>query len=582
MHQKGTPWMDGVGYITQCPIPPRQTFTYRFEARPGGTHWYHAHFENQRIDGLYGMIIVHRLPPTVQSFPMLIADWYDEDAVTMDILSPFRAGLHRGTGENFDHSSERTYTANGAQLSSLRFGSSLINGRGRRQGKLLPLETFTVSQGHRYRFRVAHTGVELPYEVSVDGHVLTLVATDGYDVTPLLVDVILINPGETADFEISANQTCGKYWVRACAMSASGKNQTKSPREDHGAKAVLLYAGVDSHGDPETTPNTGTSQHPLVVFNCPFAKYPDAAHRACVGVAEAKSPKRTAEQDGLADDDVIEHFLNFGFSTGSSINTRRFSGPTVPFYQKDYASHIRPCSETACRDGCHCTHMLRLPYNRTVQLVLMNLTPARFQANHPIHLHGHGFSVVRVNYPEVNATTGRWAIENNSDIACEDVYCARAHWRDGIHPVLNLRDPPVKDVVNVPARGYVVIRFRTLNPGFWFMHCHIEIHAQEGMAMIINEAPELHPSLPVGFPTCGNYDIGADGFKKSVARASTYNHGKNVPASSSFVLGWVSLVLILSLVLGLVALPFLRWRQSTQISDYNLEVLTVGKEDKLS
>ena len=81
------------------------------------------------------------------------------------------------------------------------------------------------------RFRVAHTGVELPYEVSVDGHVLTLVATDGYDVTPLLVDVILINPGETADFEISANETCGKYWVRACAMSASGKNQTKSPRE---------------------------------------------------------------------------------------------------------------------------------------------------------------------------------------------------------------------------------------------------------------------------------------------------------------------------------------------------------------
>ena len=48
-----------------------------------------------------------------------------------------------------------------------------------------------------------------------------------------------------------------------------------------------------------------------------------------------------------------------------------------------------------------------------------------------------------------------------------------------------------------------------------------------GMAMIINEAPELHPSLPVGFPTCGNYDIGADGFKKSVARASTYNHGKS-------------------------------------------------------
>ena len=83
----------------------------------------------------------------------------------------------------------------------------------------------------QYRFRVAHTGVELPYEVSIDGHVLTLVATDGYDVTPLIVDVILINPGETADFEISANQSHGKYWVRTCAMSASRKNQTTSQRE---------------------------------------------------------------------------------------------------------------------------------------------------------------------------------------------------------------------------------------------------------------------------------------------------------------------------------------------------------------
>ena len=38
----------------------------------------------------YTFFHVCRLPPTVQSFPMLIADWYDEDAVTMDILSPFR------------------------------------------------------------------------------------------------------------------------------------------------------------------------------------------------------------------------------------------------------------------------------------------------------------------------------------------------------------------------------------------------------------------------------------------------------------------------------------------------------------
>ena len=81
------------------------------------------------------------------------------------------------------------------------------------------------------RFRVAHTGVEVPYEVSVDGHVLTVVATDGYDVTPLNVDIILMSPGETVDFVISANQTAGKYWVRAAVMSATLEHEPFTPRK---------------------------------------------------------------------------------------------------------------------------------------------------------------------------------------------------------------------------------------------------------------------------------------------------------------------------------------------------------------
>jgi len=30
LHMKGTPWMDGVGWISQCPIGSGQTFTYEF------------------------------------------------------------------------------------------------------------------------------------------------------------------------------------------------------------------------------------------------------------------------------------------------------------------------------------------------------------------------------------------------------------------------------------------------------------------------------------------------------------------------------------------------------------------------
>ena len=30
MHQKGRPWMDGVGFVSQAPITPGATFQYRF------------------------------------------------------------------------------------------------------------------------------------------------------------------------------------------------------------------------------------------------------------------------------------------------------------------------------------------------------------------------------------------------------------------------------------------------------------------------------------------------------------------------------------------------------------------------
>ena len=39
MHQKGAPWMDGVGQVTQCHIGPSSRFSYKFKASPSGTFW---------------------------------------------------------------------------------------------------------------------------------------------------------------------------------------------------------------------------------------------------------------------------------------------------------------------------------------------------------------------------------------------------------------------------------------------------------------------------------------------------------------------------------------------------------------
>ena len=47
---------------------------------------------------------------------------------------------------------------------------------------------------------------------------LTVVATDGFDVQPRVYQSVVINPGERYDFIIKADQTDGSYWIRADGM----------------------------------------------------------------------------------------------------------------------------------------------------------------------------------------------------------------------------------------------------------------------------------------------------------------------------------------------------------------------------
>lgn len=58
LYQRNTPFMDGVPFITQCPILPGQIFTYKFQAYPKGTFWYYSTTGLQRIDGASGALII--------------------------------------------------------------------------------------------------------------------------------------------------------------------------------------------------------------------------------------------------------------------------------------------------------------------------------------------------------------------------------------------------------------------------------------------------------------------------------------------------------------------------------------------
>lgn len=79
IRQNYTNYNDGVPSVTQCPIAPGDSFTYKWRATQYGSSWYHSHFYVQAWDGLFGGILING-PATanydVDLGNVLINDWY--------------------------------------------------------------------------------------------------------------------------------------------------------------------------------------------------------------------------------------------------------------------------------------------------------------------------------------------------------------------------------------------------------------------------------------------------------------------------------------------------------------------------
>ncbi len=495
----GNPWMDGPAYVTQCPIPPGATFVYRFNAFPAGTHWYHAHLASQRLDGLYGMLVVHEDEPKQPERLITIQDWKHLD--TVGILTSLPFSSPPGSGNVLVASPDRDRYVDGSTFAPRKIYSVIFNGRGRfddTTGKT-PLSEFTVRRGRKTRFRLVHTGSDLLLRISIDGHLIDMVASDGNELKlQHKVNYFVINPGETMDFEITPNGQPGPYWIRANTLQGdSSSGQIK------GWNAVLRYENGNMASEPDTKDWDCTAASRCTLFNCPFGGYPDSSYTDCLHLTEAQStanPQQTKYAYGLDDvgEAVDEYFLRFGFLGGPGINGRSYVKTSVPFSQRtDLMKQRVSCDSLACQGRpCRCTHIIPVQYDRTIQIVAFSN-----QGVHNLHLHGHNFAVIAEGYPTFNKTTGL-AGGMNEDLTLSGL---SGSWTSA-PPSLGTMKPPIKDTVLIPRNGYVVIRFRSVNPGPWFLHCHHQFHHMGGMALVLDVAEERQPPPPHGFPTCGDFD----------------------------------------------------------------------------
>ncbi|KAH9057167.1 laccase [Lactarius vividus] len=423
LFQKHTNYVDGPSFVTQCPIIPEHSFLYDFKALDqAGTYWYHSHFKTQYCDGLRGPLVIYDPDDPHQdlydvdneSTVITLADWYHYLSTA---APPIPA-----------------------------FNSTLINGMGRYPGgPEVPLAVVEVKRGKRYRFRVVSISCDPSFVFSIDSHQLTVIEVDGIETMPLVVDSLEIFAGQRYSVVLNANQPKANYWIRSLPP---GRNFS-----EFNNLAILRYAKAPL-ANPTVDPTVPVvSKLPLVETNLHPLDPSPVPGEAFIGGADIN----------------INLDVNIDFSILKfTVNGVPFDPPTVPVLLQilsgaKNASQLLPAGS-----------IYGLAPNKSVELTIPGGVVG---GPHPVHLHGHAFSVVRS--------------------AGNSTY--------------NFDNPVVRDVVSIGQAGdNVTIRFFTDNPGPWFFHCHIDWHLDAGFAVVFAEDVPDVPSqdfiTPAWGELCPNYD----------------------------------------------------------------------------
>ena len=596
VHQRNTPWMDGVGYISQCPIQAGGSFRYIFKAEPSGTFWYHSHSGPQRTDGLFGALIVResQVPDGLPAFEdepgkhtLTLLDWQREASLDLFVKIHSSLGYYEDIAVNqIPTQANRPYmptcSADGAEVGPVPYWSGIINGRGKYKNVdfiQTNYSSFDIVSGKTYRFRLIGAQGNYAYRFSIDSHKLLLVGTDGYFIEPVEVDFIIIHTGERYDFLLTGNQPSNKnYLIRAETLEVNCSTLVREKSlENNDAIAVLTYNGspVDKEeieNEYENGKRVCNEENVCIVANCPFENYIPSSGYNCsnLHVHDLKLLVPTAE-DELPKSDEVDFestwFFNFGFDSvefTSTVNGRNFILPTTSLqtqgYKKIKSEMCKDLSDQCDReqDDCTCVQVIDIGSSysgKTVRFVFSSLnTTNGFSFAHPIHLHGHSFFVAKTGYGSYNSN-GLLA-EATPDITCGKPCLKAPTWTDGKSPAILVTQKTIrKDTVMVPAGGYVVVEFVADNPGFWFLHCHIETHQLEGMALVINAMESLQNPSPSGMPECGNFNWTVKEFKKKLFKPGTNNY-----LAISVGIPLTILLLIVIFVAIFIGIPWIMFR----------------------
>jgi hypothetical protein len=176
-----------------------------------------------------------------------------------------------------------------------------------------------------------------------------------------------------------------------------------------------------------------------------------------------------------------------------------------------HANYTQPTLKTLAEGGALASNGTSSAISNPIYLRKANewyyfVIQNQFFASHPMHLHGHDFSVLG------QGTTA---------------------WNPSLVSTLNFNNPVRRDTAMLVGSrgpgnppGYTVIGFQSDNPGAWLMHCHIVWHVDGGLALQWVERPDDIDAK--GY-------VGKQSFQNECKAVSSYfaNGGQAITSGSS-------------------------------------------------
>ncbi|KAK3314821.1 multicopper oxidase-domain-containing protein [Apodospora peruviana] len=478
IRQNQTMHMDGVNGITQCPIAPGDSFVYKWNVTQYGSSWYHSHYSVQYADGLVGPMTLHG--PSSANFteavdiPTLLTDWGHNsafEALYVKLKNP--TILLNGKGDIEKYTGGLTV----AQLPIPEPYTLVFSNSTDKQGK-----------PKKYLLRLINTSFDTTFVFSIDNHNLTIIGADFVPIHPYSNTSVLVGIGQRYHVVVEAKPIANgtsqripddhNFWMRTYV---AGPGCMGKPGKGHYEETGILRYNSSSKALPQSQ----------AWYNMSMA-CSDETYSSLVPILPWKigNPANAGQEHDVVVDVKANRTENGPFGI-FSLEPTTFGSKNIPL-RIDFGDptflHLNKTGSDWPKKW------IVVPENYTdkdwVYLVIAGDRKSSYESAgaHPIHLHGHDFALLQ----QAEGTKLDYGSLN-----------------------LKFDNPPRRDVVLLPRNGFVVIAFKTDNPGSWLMHCHIATHAAMGLAMQVLErqkaADDIWPwatshAIAAARQTCRKWD----------------------------------------------------------------------------